>query len=298
MAYRQSGWRSAEKGAMVALMISILIHGAGVGFSAWINPTLPLQGGSAGRAAKPLTVTLVSAPDALDSERSRVKQWTTPVLPHQPAASINPQPTKPALATQSSPIKRIVRQSLPRRDRPVRLNPVDLAQNSVFQNSSSSPSGPVLAAPVLADAVSGMPEKKATAITLDSATKERPTVGLASRGRESQVSPDLPGSLQKSGLAGSSALLKLSLSRLVAKQFTYPTLARRRGWQGRVVVAVRVERSGLLSQVEVVESSGFGVLDQSAARTVSRLVRIPSALAATLTGPIQLHLPIIFQLEG
>jgi len=49
----------------------------------------------------------------------------------------------------------------------------------------------------------------------------------------------------------------------------YPGLARRRGWQGRVVLAVQVDATGRALAVAVAESSGHGVLDDAAAAAVA-----------------------------
>jgi protein TonB len=45
----------------------------------------------------------------------------------------------------------------------------------------------------------------------------------------------------------------------------YPEAARRRGLEGRVSLRVRIDASGDVTSVEVVESSGHGVLDRAAA---------------------------------
>lgn len=49
----------------------------------------------------------------------------------------------------------------------------------------------------------------------------------------------------------------------------YPMVARRMGWQGRVVLNVEVLASGLPGQVRLHQSSGHDVLDNAAVRAVS-----------------------------
>ena len=49
----------------------------------------------------------------------------------------------------------------------------------------------------------------------------------------------------------------------------YPNLARRRGWQGTVVLAVTVSEKGSANQVAVHTSSGYELLDSAASDTVS-----------------------------
>ncbi len=48
----------------------------------------------------------------------------------------------------------------------------------------------------------------------------------------------------------------------------YPETARRSGWEGRVIVRVEVSSEGVPTSVTLAKSSGYGVLDQAALRSV------------------------------
>jgi protein TonB len=48
----------------------------------------------------------------------------------------------------------------------------------------------------------------------------------------------------------------------------YPTVARKRGMGGRVVLRVQVRRDGTVSGVEVAQSTGYSVLDRAARSAV------------------------------
>jgi periplasmic protein TonB len=77
----------------------------------------------------------------------------------------------------------------------------------------------------------------------------------------------------------------------------YPTLSRRMGEQGRVMLRVFVEADGLPSKLEVRTSSGFERLDQSALDAVRRWKFVPAkqgdqAVAAWVV------VPILFNLKG
>lgn len=50
----------------------------------------------------------------------------------------------------------------------------------------------------------------------------------------------------------------------------YPTFALRRGWEGEVMLKVWVSRNGRVNRVEIVDSSGYSLLDKSAVKAVSR----------------------------
>lgn len=57
---------------------------------------------------------------------------------------------------------------------------------------------------------------------------------------------------------------------------SYPMVARRMGWQGRVVLNVEVLASGLPGQVKVQQSSGHEVLDNAALNTVGSWRFVPA----------------------
>jgi protein TonB len=50
----------------------------------------------------------------------------------------------------------------------------------------------------------------------------------------------------------------------------YPSLARRRGEEGRVLLRLTVNATGQVEAVSVARSSGYELLDQEAQRTVAR----------------------------
>ena len=78
----------------------------------------------------------------------------------------------------------------------------------------------------------------------------------------------------------------------LARHFYYPALARSRGWQGRVLLAFRVERDGLLHDPRVLHTSGFGILDEAALNSLRQVERIPGADSA----PLDLQIPVVYRL--
>ncbi|SNZ13623.1 TonB family protein [Hydrogenobacter hydrogenophilus] len=87
---------------------------------------------------------------------------------------------------------------------------------------------------------------------------------------------------------------KLSvISSLVQKSITYPLLARKMGWEGRVVVCFRLTPDGRLEDLHVLESSGYEILDRSALEAVSRSAHLfPKPPVEVL-----IKLPVNFRLE-
>jgi len=61
--------------------------------------------------------------------------------------------------------------------------------------------------------------------------------------------------------------------------FSYPMLARRRGWQGTVKVGLRITADGHISQLHIVEASRYPVLDRAALDSLGRIRTVPAAIA-------------------
>jgi protein TonB len=76
----------------------------------------------------------------------------------------------------------------------------------------------------------------------------------------------------------------------------YPTVARRRNYQGTVFLNVRVDRQGRAVEVEVQQSSGYAVLDQSAVKSV-RQWRFEPARRAGQPIDMWVRVPVRFALE-
>lgn len=77
---------------------------------------------------------------------------------------------------------------------------------------------------------------------------------------------------------------------------SYPALARRRGYQGRVVVRVSVQANGGVGSAVVTQSSGHNILDEAALEAV-RQWRFRPAQRAGRSVNATLDVPVVFQLE-
>lgn len=87
------------------------------------------------------------------------------------------------------------------------------------------------------------------------------------------------------------ALLYTALDRY----FVYPMLARRHGWEGRVEVSLRLEADGRLSNLRLVRSSGYPILDLNAIDTLQRIGALPQTHAGA-TIPQEHVLLIVYHL--
>ena len=87
-------------------------------------------------------------------------------------------------------------------------------------------------------------------------------------------------------------LLQSELSRTLS----YPPLARERGWQGTVLLGVAVAPDGALRGTRLLRSSGHALLDAVSLDSLRRIHTLPLAAGWQRTDPVEVILPIRFQL--
>lgn len=78
----------------------------------------------------------------------------------------------------------------------------------------------------------------------------------------------------------------------------YPSLAQRRGWEGEVILRVLVDASGRASEVEILRSSGHGLLDRSARDQVLQRWRFQPAMRNGETVSAWAEVPVRFRLQS
>lgn len=88
--------------------------------------------------------------------------------------------------------------------------------------------------------------------------------------------------------------LRVTLQQALTDHFRYPLLARRRGWQGEVLLSFRLETDGRILDAQIARSSGYGVLDQAALAALGKVKQLAPGIAHSLT----MQLPVIYRLEG
>ena len=59
---------------------------------------------------------------------------------------------------------------------------------------------------------------------------------------------------------------------------TYPLIARKKGWEGRVLIQAEIDREGNVSEIKVLESSGFNVLDNASLETLKKWKFTPAKI--------------------
>jgi len=77
----------------------------------------------------------------------------------------------------------------------------------------------------------------------------------------------------------------------ILARIVYPNLARRMGWHGKVLTSFIIHVDGTVSDVRIVSSSGFKVLDQNAILTIQGVAPFPKPpITAKIIIPITYRL--------
>lgn len=87
------------------------------------------------------------------------------------------------------------------------------------------------------------------------------------------------------------------LQNQLSRYLSYPLLARRRGWQGEVMVAFDINVIGQLNNIRLAHSSGYSVLDHSAVTAINKLQQISLPDTLGRLQAMELQLPVRYQLH-
>ena len=94
-----------------------------------------------------------------------------------------------------------------------------------------------------------------------------------------------------------SAHIRGKLQTDLARYFSYPAIARQRGWQGHVQIGFRVQPDGKLTNIYIVRSSGYRLLDKSALKALRQVEPLTEAVTLLEGKSVDMQLPVIYKLE-
>ena len=87
-----------------------------------------------------------------------------------------------------------------------------------------------------------------------------------------------------------------AVRRKFEQQKYYPALARRRGWEGDVLLNFRIENDGRIVSVRINRSSGHALLDASAAESLRNISMRDEVQALSMPISLELQIPITYRL--
>jgi protein TonB len=79
---------------------------------------------------------------------------------------------------------------------------------------------------------------------------------------------------------------------MIQQKITYPHVAKRFGWTGKVTVSFIVLENGRADNIKVLKSSGYNLLDRNVIETIKFVSPFPKPPVKA-----ELRMPITYQLE-
>jgi protein TonB len=88
------------------------------------------------------------------------------------------------------------------------------------------------------------------------------------------------------------------LGRTIAKHKSYPKIAIRRGWQGKVILNLEIDGNGNVLSAKVRDSSGHAALDKEAIKMVKKAAPFPKPPVALQSQRFNIIVPVSFKLAN
>ncbi len=88
------------------------------------------------------------------------------------------------------------------------------------------------------------------------------------------------------------------LGRAIAKHKSYPKIAQRRGWQGTVLLDIKIDSSGKVLSAVVSKSSGHKSLDKQALKMVEKASPFPTPPTILQGDSFNISVPVAFKLAN
>ena len=89
--------------------------------------------------------------------------------------------------------------------------------------------------------------------------------------------------------------LRNSVMQLISRELTYPAIARRKGWQGIVKLELHIEADGSITDLQLAETSGYGILDKAAMQCL-QYASLPGAARWLRGQTIDIVVPVEYRL--
>lgn len=78
----------------------------------------------------------------------------------------------------------------------------------------------------------------------------------------------------------------------IMKNLSYPQIARKMGWSGKVTISFVICESGDAEDIKIIESSGFAILDNNAVETLKKVLPLPKPPLRA-----EIIIPVVYRLN-
>ena len=83
----------------------------------------------------------------------------------------------------------------------------------------------------------------------------------------------------------------------IKNHFRYPMLARRNGWQGKVILSLSINSQGSIKNAHIKVSSGYRILDNSALKALIKVKKIHNIENWNYLNQHEFVIPVIYHLQ-
>ena len=83
------------------------------------------------------------------------------------------------------------------------------------------------------------------------------------------------------------------ISKIIQNNITYPYIARKMGWEGKVIISFVLTKEGKINFLTVEKSSGYDVLDKNAIKTIKKV----SKYFPLPPHDVKISIPILYKLD-
>jgi protein TonB len=281
---------NANRDLVWGIALSLLVHGAFLGF--------PLSPGGQGfvppHQPSSLEVSLVPAQDHEDGQSTEKIISPTPPerVAQHPIVREKPTAEKTPSLTHITKPKQKIRVRREKTEKPISAPREKPPPSSVEEKDPPLPPKPLDSTPPV--------EATSTAPQSQQGGEGKPHLPSPSPPREKPVEgEDLAASLIREGGEQPREIRPIPVVRPKYDRNPkppYPRIARRRGYEGVVVLKVEILPDGGVGEILVKKSSGYPVLDRSALKTVRQWRFVPAKRGEDRIG-MWAEIPIRFELE-
>lgn len=275
--------------------VTLLLHILGVALFVWLasHPGSVLRSVSNSSRLELVRATLLSADwqsahaRVAEPQAARVAHKLSPsrvssAAPESPTQGARKAKTSPLPATQKQPDLQPARRS---------PAPDPHPRKAVRHVSVDEPARPVVTASSAAQPSVTTAESTAAVASQEKETKQSVTQPSGVTAKTTELEPTTSSVAVEPG----GPIITQARYRGTPIPEEYPLMARRRGWQGTVMVEVWLDANGEQIKRDILQSSGYALLDQAALRSVARNQFVPYTING-VGRPARLHLPVIYTL--
>jgi len=206
-----------------------------------------------------------------------------------PTLDLQPKPLVIDFSLISESISQNISTALPEQEKPLKPPPVKQPVPEPIQKvlPKETPK-PVIAKKVLTRPAEKILPKKEETVVIEEDFSEAAEIPVAQPLVATTVSDSLiqrNSSLRIAATADASKKVMeqhyvkahfIYIKKIIEKNISYPPMARRMGWQGKVQVSFIVCKDGKVTDLHIHESSGHAQLDRNALETVRQVAPFPS----------------------